>query len=313
MSSSVDEFLGSSVVVETPAPAPSLIGEEAGDEGYSITQEYPGVEVYYQASPRLYRVNGVEVPSVTSVLDVLGKNLTWWGQQIGVKGVLELHTRGKLDGILIPGLDPELAEPVVTQMLTAEQLTVNHVRDKAGDRGNSVHRALEDWVLKGIFPRHEIYPESERGHIHALGQFILAVGPLITDLRSEIMVGSLEHMFAGRYDLRFTISDTVVLPSRLKTQPEVVLPAGTYIADLKTSKGFYETHFLQVEAYEVASTECGFAPTDGRLVIKTSHEGELQVELSKATEEDFLAVLFCHRAIQGLRQRRSARRKKEEK
>lgn len=39
----------------------------------------------------------LEVPSVTSVLGVLEKpQLVWWGQGVGVDGVLELVRRGRL-------------------------------------------------------------------------------------------------------------------------------------------------------------------------------------------------------------------------
>lgn len=57
-----------------------------------------GLEVYFQSKPkRMYRVNGVEVPSVTTVLGVLDKPaLPFWGNKVGVDGVLELIRRGKL-------------------------------------------------------------------------------------------------------------------------------------------------------------------------------------------------------------------------
>lgn len=56
-----------------------------------------GIEVYYQPDPRLYRVNGVEVPSVTQVLDCLHKPaLPYWGNKVGAEGVLELVRMGEL-------------------------------------------------------------------------------------------------------------------------------------------------------------------------------------------------------------------------
>lgn len=69
-----------------------------------------GLEIYYQSGPkRLYRVRSDpetfksagdtwrEVPSVSTVLGVLEKGgLTYWGQGVGVDGVVELVNRGLL-------------------------------------------------------------------------------------------------------------------------------------------------------------------------------------------------------------------------
>ena len=69
------------------------------------------------------------------------------------------------------------------------------------------------------------------------------------------------------------------------------VPAGSYLLDLKTSKRVYETHFLQLEAYEQASVECGYGPTDHRGVIHVTEDGRYEFVLNTDwTFEDFKSV-----------------------
>ena len=57
--------------------------------GYTIS--------YFVEPKRKYEIDGVEVPSVTTVLGCLDKPaLPYWGNKIGVEGVLELVRRGEL-------------------------------------------------------------------------------------------------------------------------------------------------------------------------------------------------------------------------
>jgi hypothetical protein len=52
---------------------------------------------FYTAPKRAYHIDGVEVPSVTTVLGVLDKSgLPWWAQGVAVEGILELVSRGLL-------------------------------------------------------------------------------------------------------------------------------------------------------------------------------------------------------------------------
>lgn len=277
-----------------------------------------GIEVYYQAEPkRLYRIRRtepetgewIEVPSVTTVLDVLHKPaLTWWGQTVGVSGVLSLIERGlfrqavsqadePVFAVAVNGLWQEANEQTIKDALVQQKLTVNHVRDKAGARGNSVHGALEDWVEKGTIPDPQFYPEAEQGYITGLAKFLADVkrGARAKTPQSEVTVGSLKHRFAGRYDLRMAISKSMLVVSSAKGKTDE-FAAGEYLWDLKTSKGFYDTHFLQLEAYEAASIECGYKPTKGRVVVRVDASGTYEVQLSKYTFDQYLGVRAAYAA-----------------
>lgn len=280
-----------------------------------------GIVVEYEVEPkRLYRVNGVEVPSVTTVLEVLEKKaLPWWGMTVGVEGTLALHNMGLLRsvqhekqrilacagpigngavGLVAAGVDQ------VVELLNTHKLTVNHVKRAAGARGQSVHDALEVWATDGTRPDPAMHPPEEQGYVQGFLAFLDDV-PSAEAVASEVMVGSVEHGFAGRYDIRIRTTEkhTVVKHHTPVKGPQfATLEPGLYLIDLKTSKDVYPTsHFRQLEAYEGASVECGYEPTDGRGVLHVSREGKYKFPRSTATLEDFLCVLAVWRSNQGLK------------
>lgn len=279
-----------------------------------------GITVEYCPSPRFYRVKPAEwreypgdedtwkVPSVTAVLGCLEKPLSWWGQSVGIAGVLELLNRGVLKAeqnfLLDAALGGVTAEDIA-RFLTQEKLTVNHQLTKAGDRGTSVHSAFEEWAVNGTIPHPEIYPDSERPYVEGLKKFLLDFGPC-WEIQAEVMVGSIQHQYAGRYDLRCRWGGG---PMVVKTYPKRAnkveeLPAGEVLIDLKTSSGIYPSQMAQLEAYELASVEDGYKPTDARYILHVTKTGEYELVRSKATGDDFLAILGCYRALEDLKGRK---------
>jgi hypothetical protein len=263
-----------------------------------------GIAVYFASRPkRVYKIalcdpnhpaeaqiaedDWREVPSVTTVLDCLAKNaLPWWGMKVGVEGTIELLKRGDLSP-----LRPRTVDECVA-LLTEYKLTVNHVRDKAGARGQAVHDAFEAWARTGFKPDPNIYPDEERGYVEGLLAFLGDV-PSIEPIAVEVLVASARHGYAGRYDIRFRTSaehDVVVHRTKRKVTTRKLAP-GTYLGDLKSSKGIYPSHARQLEAYEQASIESGYEPTDGRGILHVSADGTYEFVRSWATVEDFLCVL----------------------
>jgi hypothetical protein len=269
-----------------------------------------GLKVEYTADPRTYWVNGVVVPSVTQILDVLHKPaLPWWGMKVGVAGVIDLWDDGLIqEGVTGAGkgrlsyaypAEGETFSPLsvddVVSLLTKESLTVNHVRDKAADRGTSVHQGFEDFCTTGIRPNPLNFPEAERGFVEGLVRFIEEVNPIV--LEAEVMVGSAKHGFAGRFDLLARTEEVVV-----KTGPrtERTIPAGIGVWDLKTSKGFYDSHLLQVCAYAEAAWECGYPESSYQAIVRVSANGRYDVKISPARYWQFLAVKRAWEALQSL-------------
>src|SRR4051812_35750669 len=97
----------------------------------------------------------------------------------------------------------------VMELLVEEKLTVNHQTDKAAHRGVNVHSALETWCSSGHIPETDLYEDHERGYVEGLSRFIAAINHVAEVDGMEVMVGSLEHLYAGRFDLVLNISQPV--------------------------------------------------------------------------------------------------------
>lgn len=227
--------------------------------------------VYQEGPPRLYTVDGVVVPSVTQVLGCLDKPaLPWWGMTIGVEGVCTLAQNG---------VDLDWADPKsIVSELTAHKITVNHQRDKAASRGKDVHDALEAYMTDGVVPSLAAFPESERGYVQALAKWLWEIKPEF--VRAEVIVGSARYGYAGRYDLLCRIGDDELVR-----------------CDLKTGRKIYEPAHLQLAAYEEAAIECGEDPSDAQYILRVGADANYEFVRSRATFEDFRAVLECYQAL----------------
>lgn len=305
------EAVGDDTTAKDPAPLP------AEDVPFGVAQVVTpsGLEIYYQAGPkRLYRVKNLndedlaewfEVPSVSTVLDVLEKGgLSWWGMKVGVEGIQSLVREG-LDKFRIndeTALE-YLTESTVDQLvddLKAAQLTVNHVKGKAADRGTNVHTALERYAETGVIPDPKFYPENERGYVAGLVAFLQDAHPNI--LESELMVASTDG-WAGRFDTlaNLDFAGDVVIKTYPKRQPKRAAVGGVWLLDLKTSKNVYASHKLQVGgAYRHGLEECGYGTADHAGVLRVTDDGRYELIESDATYEDFLSVLETYRVIQRL-------------
>jgi hypothetical protein len=301
---------------------------ETAEKVTSVSETTPsGIEILYEWEPKRqyrirkgtwaedYRRQWRVIPSVTTVLDVLAKGgLSWWGQEVGVEGVLELYKRGLING----GGDGSLAMNTsegyqaatvdgVVDLLKKQKLTINHTLGKAAKRGTAVHDALEVWAKTETLPDLEMFPKEEQGYVVGLGMFLKDVQSA-EPVASEVMVGSLEHGFAGRYDIRFKTTEehaVVVHRTPVKGPKYAVLKPGLYLGDLKTKKDIfkpiYESYQLQVAGYEGASIECGYESTDAQGVLYVAPDGTYKFMRSKAVFQDFLNVLPVYHSLEGLK------------
>jgi hypothetical protein len=262
-----------------------------------VSNETPsGLKVEYCPDPRQYWVNSVEVPSVTTVLDVLRKDaLTWWGQKIGIQGCIELSSMGILTLEGKPNENPALLDQIIDKM-KEHKLTTNHMRDKAADRGLSVHQGFEDWCRTGHKPDPQNFPPQEAGYVEGLLKFIEQVAP--EPIHTEIMVGSARHWFAGRVDLMGRTTNSMEVQTGPRTKR--LIPLGTGLWDLKTSKGIYMSHKLQLAGYRLACEESGYGRMDYEAIILVRENGTYDFKVSDATPDQFLAVRQAYSAVQGL-------------
>lgn len=267
-------------------------GETAGGASVVSSTVPAGYTIEYCPDPRGYKIDGVEVPSVTTVLDILHKPaLTWWGMKTGIIGVNDL-----IDRKLIDVVDLENTDHVISK-LTEHKLTVNHVRDKAAVRGTSVHNALESWAVTGTIADPDDFPEEEQGYVRGLNAFLADCKGYLIPQESELMVGSKEQGFAGRFDLKalFEMDGFTLQPTPRKKRS---IPGGVGIFDLKTSKGIYDSHMLQLSAYRLALEESGYGRSDFEAVIQVTADGKYDVKLNTRRPEHFLAVKRAWEALQ---------------
>lgn len=258
-----------------------------------------GILVEYCADPRQYWVDSQPVPSVTTINDVLKKDaLTWWGMKVGVEGLQELARRQLIS---VPSTWDTDA---LVGLLTKEKLTVNHVRDKAGDRGTNVHSALEDWCRTGIKPDPRNFPPQEEGWVRAIAKFTEEV--VLEPIHTELMVGSARYQYAGRFDLMARTPE-----QEIKTGPRTKrkVPAGIGVIDLKTRtlnakgerKPAYKENYLQLAAYAEACIECGYGRSEYEMVLLAYNDGTYDLSLSPARFSQFLDVKRCYDALKGLK------------
>jgi len=226
-----------------------------------------------------YKVNDEPTRSVTEILEyVFGKGKfsagANWGQRTAVTALCGLVEQG----IDVPWDDPN----AVIGLLKQHRATVNQVRDDAGERGSSVHMAAELYAETGQLPNADAYPEEQRGYVRSLIAFLREYRPEIEDV--EIAVASVEHGYAGTYDAR------------------AVIDGRTCLLDYKTSSYVYDAYLYQLRAYEDASIECGYAPTDFRAVVHLTPDGQFtkkQFVESKVTTDQWLAALHWYKVQTG--------------
>ena len=267
-----------------------------------------GTVISFESKPkRRYLVNGEDgYASVTEALDVLDKPaLPWWGMTVGVSGVPALVGMGVVrlgqrpDGSFtivknVNGVWAEQSPEDLVPLLTEIKHTVNHVKDSAGDRGQEAHDALEAWGVTGELPDPTECSFTGQPYVQALRDFLEGFDFEVDG--NEVMVASMKHKYAGRYDIhgRLMKDTKVVTKTYPKQSPKhIMLEAGTKILlDLKTSKDVYDKHFLQLEAYEAARLECGYEPMDMRAVLQVGADGRYQFRVVKdTTADDYVQVL----------------------
>lgn len=288
---------------------------EVAPSGISDVVTPSGLEIHYEAAPkRLYKIRQIpeiepgifvydhildsnntdwrEVPSVSTITDVISKPLQWWGMRVGVEGVQALYRKYEdADMVLERDVD------TVVQMLTEHNLTVNHNWDatnRATNRGTNVHKALEFFADTSINPNPDFYPENERGYVSGLVAFLRDSGA--APVMSEVMVASLDG-YAGRFDLVCNLDGEVVTKLYPKKSPVRTQPSGSWLIDLKTSSGVWPSYHCQVAGYLHALEECGYPVPDHAGMLRVTNDGRYELVECEATYEDFLNALSLYSSV----------------
>ena len=174
---------------------------------------------------RTYNVNGKDVPSVTTVVQLLDNpHLDQWKTSLAcdyIKDrVLDIWEDWNIDDII-------------------EEAKIQHgtVLNELAEYGTATHSAMED-LLQGYEP---VYWDD------TMQEGCKKASEILTS--HNIKVLGLEEFcwsddFAGTVDLICEIDENIFLPKRNWNDRRV-----TAIIDFKTSKAYYESHKIQIAGY----------------------------------------------------------------
>jgi len=286
--------------------------------GLSIRFESKPRRHYMLGRPEMPEKEGVEAEavSVTKVLDCFYKGgLDWYGQRVGTAGVRHLVRVGEFalapspdgTGFVAAVLNDEGVWETATEenmdaALKRHGMNVQQSTAKTADRGANVHDAFEAWCVTGKLPNPLDFDYEERPYVEGLVAFL-------NDARlepemSEVLVGSYEHGFAGRFDaqVRARTEQKVVTKVYPKAAPKhAQLPLGMGRIDLKTSKDIYWNTLLQLAGYELACWESGYGHSDWRGVLNVQRDGRYQFRLNPALDgvepDHFLRALDAYKLV----------------
>ena len=217
----------------------------------------------------------ITCPSVTTILGSLPKGgLEWWGAKLALQAVLHLQERY---GQIPEGID------ALYEAYKQTEFAPHRALKKAGNRGTAVHDVAEQLLKHGKLVDLDTSVASD-GFVDALVKWHEehAIGEC-EPVAIEALLFSEAHLYAGQCDgiLR--------------------RPDGKYlVVDFKTSKAIYESHLIQLAAYEGAAREMGLIPADAeveKLAVRLGEDGSFDVVRSVHVVEDFLKVKAVHELL----------------
>lgn len=171
-------------------------------------------------------------------------------------------------------------------MLKANDLTWWALRNKAGERGKRVHKAIAHALATSTDdgPDIGVLPEEDRGYGQALMRWWLKRDPQVS--HAEQIVGSVEHRFAGTLDLRAKIKDP--------------LRPGFGIVDYKCGNNVWPKDCAQPAGYDIGGLHSGLwdEPAEWLLIVHLKPNGDYDEVWSPATHEHFLNALAVYRDSQ---------------
>lgn len=216
--------------------------------------------------------------SVTTVIGILDKSgpLTYWAARCAteyiynkVHGLADLY---KKNSIKLETLDPILEEA---------RKEFKNVKDEAADIGNQVHEIIEKWCKSNIGKVPEYSLELPEGIdprvVNGVNLFLQWAKEVeFEPLHSELFVYHPKYEYAGTTD--------IIAKGRFDKRWK---KKRTYLIDIKTSKGIYETYLMQDAAYVEAFRVDGKIVIEGEGVIRVGKE-DAKPEWHDATADHML-------------------------
>lgn len=219
------------------------------------------VELIFNEFKHSYYIEGVKVPSVTTILSVISKPaLLNWGVNMAIESIKEQ---------LKPGTAYD--EIQLQEILNIAKSAHFKKKTDAGNMGTFVHNWVSDYIL-GKEPEMPVNTEL----VEAVRKFLIwEKEHAVKFILSEQTVYSKQHGFTGTLDFVAKIDGQLVL------------------GDLKTSSAIYDEMWLQVAAYRLARTEeFPQEKYSNQAILRIGRDGSFEFAL--AHEYDKHATTFLH-------------------
>ena len=256
--------------------------------------------------------------SVTTVINAtLPKDgLVGWAANIAVEGMLDLAQNKGWD---LSTMDVDLAKSLLQEF----GFTSYAKRDEKGETGTRAHQVLEDYghawikafaegaslqeahgagVVAGT-AAHQLMPPEEEGYGRAVLGWLDVRRP--QPIMVEEPLACHCHKVAGTPDIYWMATQDIhyqrLTEVRKLVSWEISIPKGAMVlTDLKTSKSFRESHFIQAAWYGGHMLPVDVKkPVDHATVLRVNPDGtwEEKEAVGKWTCEVFLALLEVYRRV----------------
>lgn len=236
---------------------------------------------------RRYKIGDDKLDAISTVSGIYEK----WGlvpaaEKLTAEGVVVLAKSGL-----------NLAEMTGAELLAALRqwkLNYDSVWEKARDRGDVAHDHLLHLLRDGKVAKLSDFADDLRPWIAAGMKWVLKAKPQIVD--AETIVASLEHKVAGRYDLLARMRDGRMARIDFKTVTEWKTKRNSKGENTGQVLPPYDENVIQLAGYELCAVECGYQPSDVRMVVRLGPDGDYDVTESHCGPEPFLCALRAHRS-----------------
>jgi len=210
-----------------------------------------GLKRVYKPYGRAYEDSeGHIYPGVTSILNVMDKNLGWWQMNEMGKAVIEKVTDA-LQGKRLVNLE---------EIVKEAKKAADEYRDKKGAQGTYIHKIIEKRL------NNEDITVQRKKDVK-LSAIMFQIEKWIGDnelepVLVEAYLLSRDHDYAGAVDL-------VARQNSKKYGPQLVL------VDMKTGRSIQQEHTWQMAAYATAYEEMYCEPIDMAFILHIDYDNQI--------------------------------------
>lgn len=234
---------------------------------------FDSVGVDGEPQRRRYQIDGRRCASVSTIagyIDPDATGLLYWASGLTCEGIAQLAAQNN-------DLSWLGSRQSIEGALRDAELTWTDIRDQAATRGTNVH----ELVFAALAERHKMpdlanLSDEERGYGTAALRWWNDRQP--RPILTEQMTASVEHKFAGRFDLLCEIEgERVLVDAKTRAKPKARVSDHTQLA-----------------GYEIANIESGHGESDRQLVLILGPDGDYAEVEGQADADDFLAALSVY-------------------